>query len=79
MWGSCFMSYFYSIVSFLVADQSPRLGKKEQFLLLSFTCNYVVSVRMGFFFLLVLEMGCLILLCHSMGLPYKYYIIEHID
>ena len=40
--------------------------------LLSFTCNYVVSVRKGFLFLSVLGMGCVILLWHSLGLPYNY-------
>ena len=33
-----------------VADQFSRLGKRELFCLLSFTCNYVVSVRRGFLF-----------------------------
>ena len=28
-----------------VADQLPRLGKRELICLLSFTCNYAVSVR----------------------------------
>ena len=41
-----------------VADQLPRLGKRELICLLSFTCNYVVSVREGFLFLLVLGMNC---------------------
>ena len=38
----------------------PRLGKGELILLLSFACNYVVSVRRGF--LLVFVMGSIILL-----------------
>ena len=43
-----------------VAYQLPRLGKRELICLLSFTCtcNYVVSVRRGFLFLLVLGVGC---------------------
>ena len=43
--------------------------------LLSFTCNnkYVVSVRRGFLLLLVLEMGCVIILLHSLRLPYNYF------
>ena len=41
--------------------------------LLLFTCNYEVSVRMGFLFLLVLGMGCVILLLHPLGLPYNYF------
>ena len=53
-----------------VADRSPRLGKKEHFFLLSLT--YVVYEVRGLIFLLVLGMGCVILLCHSLGLPYNY-------
>ena len=44
-------------------DRLPRLGKRELIFLLSFTCNYVVSVRIG----------CVILLRHSLGLPYNYF------
>ena len=43
-------------------DQLPRLGKRELICLLSFTCNYVVSVWKGFLFLWVLGMGYVILL-----------------
>ena len=57
-----------------VADQLPRLGKRELFFLLWFTCNYVVSVRRGFFFLLVIGIGCLILLWHSLGLHIRILI-----
>ena len=32
--------------------------ERELICLLSFTCNYVVFVRRGFLFLLVLGMGC---------------------
>ena len=49
------------------------LGKKELICLLLFTCNYVVSVRRGFFFLWVLGMGYVILLWHSLSLPYNYF------
>ena len=38
---------------YAVADQLPWLGKRQLICLLSFTCNYVVSVRRGFLFLLV--------------------------
>ena len=41
-------------------DQLPRLGKRELICLLSFTCNYVVSVWRGFLFLWVLGMGYVI-------------------
>ena len=53
-------------------DKLPRLGKEELFFLLSFTCNYVVSVQKHFLFILVLGMGFVILLWHSLGLPYNY-------
>ena len=65
------MSFLYSIVSYLYQAE-PRLGKRELICPLSFTCNYVVSVRRGLTFLLVLGMGCVILLWHSLRLPYNY-------
>ena len=49
----------------------PNLETKLICLLL-FTCNYVVSVWRGFLFLWVLGMGYVILLWHSLSLPYKY-------
>ena len=52
----------------------PRRGKRELFFLLSFSSNYVVSVRRGFLFLLVLGMGCVILLLHSLCLSYNYFV-----
>ena len=55
-----------------VVDQLPRLGKRELICLLLFTCNYVVSVWEGFFFHWVLGMGYVILLWHSLSLPYNY-------
>ena len=55
-------------------DQLPRLGKRELICLLSFTCNYVVFVWRGFFFLWVLGMGYVILLWHSLSLPYNYFV-----
>ena len=54
-------------------DQLPRLGKSELICLLSSTCNYMVSVRRGFLVLLVPEMGCLILLWHSLSLSYNHF------
>ena len=54
-------------------DQLPRLGKRELICLLLFTCNYVVSVLRGFLFLWVLGMGYVILLWHSLSLPYNYF------
>ena len=40
--------------------------------LLSFTCNFVVSFKRGFLFRLALGIGCVILLWHSLCLPYNY-------
>ena len=54
-------------------DQLPRLGKRELICLLLFTCNYVVSVQRGVLFLCVLGMGYVILLWHSLSLPYNYF------
>ena len=54
-------------------DQLPWLGKRELICLLSFTCNYVISVRRGFLFLWVLGMGYVILSWHSLSLPYTYF------
>ena len=54
-------------------DQLPRLGNRELISLLLFTCNYVVSVWRGFLFLWVLGMGYVILLWHSLSLPYNYF------
>ena len=53
-------------------DQLPRLGKRELICLLLFTCNYVVFVWRGFLFLWVLGIGNVILLWHSLSLPYNY-------
>ena len=53
-------------------DQLPRLGKRELICLLLFTCNDVVFVWRGFLFLWVLGMGNVVLLWHSLSLPYNY-------
>ena len=53
-------------------DQLPRLVKRELICLLLFTCNYVVSVSRGFLFLWVLRMGYVILLWHSLRLPFFF-------
>ena len=60
-------------------DQLPRLGKRELICLLLFTCNYVVSVWRGFLFLWVLGMGYVILLWHSLSLPYNYFGSDETD
>ena len=57
----------------MVRDQLPRLGKRELICLLLFNCNYVVSIRRGFLFLWVLGMGYVIVLWHSLSLPYDYF------
>ena len=55
-------------------DQLPQLGKRELICLLFFTCNYVVFVWRGFLFHGVLGMGYVILLWHSLSLPYNYFV-----
>ena len=55
-------------------DQLHRLGKRELICLLLFTCYYVFFVWRGFLFLWVLGMGYVILLWHSLSLPYNYSI-----
>ena len=60
-------------------DQLPRLWKRELICLLLFTCNYVVSVWRGFIFLWVLGMGYVILLWHSLSLPYNNFIYSCLD
>ena len=56
-----------------IVDQLPRLEKRELICLLLFTSNYVVSVWRGFLFLFVLGKGYVILLWHSLSLPYNYF------
>ena len=66
----CLLSYYYVSCS----GSFTSVGEEgEQISLLSFTCNYVVSVRRGFLFLLFLGMDCVILLWHSLGLPFNYF------
>ena len=62
------MSYFVFFCCLFIC----RLGKRELVCLLLFTYSCVVSVRRGFPFLWVLGMGCVILLWHSLSLPYNY-------
>ena len=71
---------FISIVRYSYVSCSgliTSVGEERAFCLLSFTCNYVISVRRGFLFLWVLAMGCFTLLWHSLSLPYNY--IESAD
>ena len=65
----------YSFVVYLYVSGSGAMtlvGKRELICLLLFTCIYVVSVWRGFLFLWVLGMGYVILLWHSLSLPYNY-------
>ena len=57
-------------------DQLPRLDKRELICLLLFTCIFVVSVWRGFLFLWELGMGYVILLWHSLSLPYNYLVLN---
>ena len=64
----------YSVVSNLYVSFSglityTSVGEERAIFLLLFTCNYVVL--RSFLFLLVL--GCVILLWHSLGLPYNQF------
>ena len=70
----------YSFVVYLYVNGSGSITsvgeERELICLLLFTCNYVVSVWRGFFFLWVLGMGYVILLWHSLSLPYNYFVFE---
>ena len=68
--------FLYSFVVYLNVRGSGSIfsvGKRELICLLLFTCNYVVSVRREFLFLWVLGVGHVILLWHSLSLPYNYF------
>ena len=68
----------YSIVSYSYVNGSGSItsvGEERAICLLLFTCNYVVSVWRGFLFLWVLGMGYVILLWHSLSLPYNHFVI----
>ena len=57
-------------------NDTATYDHEKQVCLLPFTCNYVVSVRRGFLFLWVLGMGGVILLWHSLSVPYNYFLIQ---
>ena len=73
---------FHIVLCFLlllaIVDQFHRLGKRELICLLLFTCNYVVYVWKGFLFLWVLGMGYVILLWHSLRIPYNYFVFLNV-
>ena len=57
------MSFPYSIVIYVYISCSgliTSVGEERAYFLLSFTCNYVVTVRRGFLFLSVIGLGCVI-------------------
>ena len=64
----------YSFVVYLYVSHSGSITSvgEERDNLSAVVFNYVVSVRRGFLFLLVLGMGYVILLWHSLSLPYTY-------
>ena len=65
----------YSFVVYLYVNGSGSItsvGEERAIYLLLFTCNYVVSVWRDFLFLWVLGMDYVILLWHSLSLPYNY-------
>ena len=62
----------YSIAGYLmyaIVDQLPWLRKRELVFLLLFACNFMVCVSKRFLFVLVLGMGCVFLMLHSLDLP----------
>ena len=62
----------YSFVVYLWVNGSGSITSVGEECLLLFTCNNVVFVWRGFLFLCVLGMGYVILLWHSLSLPYNY-------
>ena len=68
----------YSIVSYLICvscSGSITMAGEERANLSAIDYlryMYLVSVRRGFLFLLVLGMGCVILLWHSLCIPYNH-------
>ena len=65
-----FLKIFFIFFSFV---EQPSVGEERANLSAGFTCNYVVSVWRDFLFLWVLGMGYVILLWHSLSLPYNYF------
>ena len=68
----------YSFVVYLYVNSSGSItsvGEERANLSAVVSCNYVVSVWRGFLFLWVLGMGYVILLWHSLSLPYNYFVI----
>ena len=71
---SCRKLYYFVVCLYVNGGGSvASVGEGGLICLLSFACNYVVFVWRGFLFLWVLGMGCVILLWHSLSLPYNYF------
>ena len=75
---SCRVLYSFVVCLYVSVSGSLTSVREERELicLLLFTCNYVVSVWRGFLFLWVLGIGYVILLCHSLSLPYNSFDIK---
>ena len=67
---SCHISFSVSYLYVSFGGLITSVGEERAIFLLSFTFNDMVSVRRGCLFLLVLLIGYLILLWHSLGLTY---------
>ena len=74
---SCRVLYSFVVCLFVsVSGSLTSVGEDELICLLLFTCNYMVSVRRGFLFFWVLGMGYVILLWHSLSLPFNSFDIK---
>ena len=74
---SCSVLFSFVVCLYVsVSGSLTSVGERELICLLLFTCNYVVSVRRGFLFLWVIGMGYVILLWHSLSLPYNSFDIK---
>ena len=67
----CIFFVFYLYVS--GSGSIISVGEERAYLSAVFTCNHVVSVGRGFLFIWVLGIGYVILLWHSLSLPYDYF------
>ena len=70
------MRILYCFVVYLFVSRSGSITLVGEERANLFTCNYVVSVRRGFLFHWVLGMGYVILLWHSLSLPYTYFAVS---
>ena len=72
---SCRYLYSFVVYSYVNGSGSfTSVGMRELICLLLFICNYVVSVWRGFLFLWVLGMDYVVLLWHSLSLPYNIFL-----